>query len=684
MSEQKNPFVDLYVTESISADTFVKVFSTTLLDEADALALYQPGNVLLIGLQGSGKTALLNLLKPEVLIAYRRAGAKWPLPESCSRFVSAGINLSKSGAMDFGQRPIETQGPSDDRRYALYFADFLNYWIVDDLLRSIETLNNSSEPNVRDFLGLDASNQKLEEFAKTLAQKKCWLSALSNVDSFSALRQALENRIIEYRNFLNYNTDELPESIKRTKTSAGDPISTSIDVLRACGILPQNLPVLIRIDQFEDLMGLEEGPDQALRVDYRAVIYKMLGARDSRLSYRVGARPYAVRQDFRMLGTASAIEELRNYTIVDMESILRRTEHSRGIFPKFAEDVFYKRLVTSGYEIPKTTKSLITYVFGSRPNAEDRARSYVKESTDKILLSETDWPAGSAEFLSNLAKENPVSAKLGEAWLRQKLERHSSAQPDVTRMEWETEERKWWKKERIDHALLQIAAARGQRMVWSGDKDILSLSGGNILVFLSICQLVWAEFLRSRVESTGNVPQIHSSIIQDLGIQQASEYWFRKLRADPNGGDDRQRFISILASDLRNAMKADKRMSYPGANGFSLADRDLDEDAETAVFLDLCTAYGVLSMSRHTPKTKTRGESKKWYLFPILSPYFQLPAPHTKEPLYTNVAQVRTWLEKAKVTLRKVSPNSKARLIEEKLPNKAQMSLFSIDPDENK
>lgn len=684
MSAKRNPFVDLYVTESISADTFVKVFSTALLDEADTLALYQPGNVLLLGLQGSGKTALLNLLKPEVLIAYRRAGAKWPLPDSCARFVSAGINLSKSGAMDFGQRPIGTQGPSDDRRYAAYFADFLNYWIVDDLLRSIETLNSAPEPNVRDFLGVDASAQKMEAFAKILAQKKCWLGALSNVDSLSSLRQALEDRIVEYRNFLNYNTDDIPDLIKRTKTSAGDPISTSVDVLRTSGIISQDLPVLIRIDQFEDLMGLEEGPDQALRVDYRSVIYKMLGTRDSRLSYRVGARPYAVRQDFRMLGTASAIEELRNYTIVDMDSILRRKEHSRGIFPKFAEDVFCKRLETSGYDIPKTTKSLITYVFGNRPPAEERARSYIKDSADKIISAEADWPAGYSEFLSNLTKSNPVSAKLGEAWLRQKLKGGGNALADVTRTEWEMESRKWWKKERIEHALLQIAAARGQRMVWSGDKDILSLSGGNILVFLSICQLIWAEFLRSGVDSTVTVPEIHSPIIQDLGIQQASEYWFRKLRADPNGGDDRQRFVSVLAGDLRAGMREDKRMSYPGANGFSLPDRELDVEPQAAVFLDLCVAYGVLTMSRHTPKTKSRGESKKWYLFPILSPYFQLPASHTKEPLYTRIAQVRGWLEKANITLRKLKSSSHPQLLETEPADKRQMSLFPSDRSEKK
>lgn len=677
MSVHKNPFVDLYVTESISADTFVKVFSSALLDEADTLALYQPGNVLLMGLQGSGKTALLNLLKPEVLIAYRRAGAKWPLPENCSRFVSAGINLSKSGAMDFGQRQIETALGNERHQLALYFADFLNYWIVDDLLQSIETLNGAIEENVRDFLNIDASREKLDAFAKSLASNRCWLHALSEVKDYASLRVALEDRIVAYRNFLNYNTDELPESIRRGKTSVGEPISCTVDVLKSFGILPNDLPVLIRIDQFEDLMGMEESPSQAMRVEYRSVIYKMLGTRDARLSYRVGARPYAVRQDLRMLGTTSAIEELRNYTVVDIDSILRRKEHSRGIFPRFAEDVLSKRLTLSGYTLPKTISSLISYVFGNRPSAEDRARNYVKDSIDGIVSTETNWPEGAGEFLLQVATLDPVSAKLGEAWLRQQLRRShpTNALPDVKKMYWESKAGRWWKKERIEQALLQIAAARRQRMLWSGDTDILSLSGGNILVFLSICQLVWAEYLRSGVDLSDSVPKIHSPIIQDLGIQQASEYWYRKLRADPNGGDDRHRFISVLAVDLRSGMRDDKRMSYPGANGFSLADRDLESDPEVAVFLDLCTAYGALTVGRHTPKTSSRGQSKKWYLFPILSPYFQLPTSHTKEPIYSNTNQLRGWLTKANVAFRSNSNSQRSEISS----GQHQMPLFPPD-----
>lgn len=675
MNIQKNPFVDLYVTESISADTFVKVFSTTLLDEADTLALYQPGNVILMGLQGSGKTALLNLLRPEVLLAYHRANIPWPLPSRCSRFISAGINLSKSGAMDFGQRTIEANNANEDRRYALYFADFLNYWIVDDLLQSLQTLIEAGEPKILDFLGIQSFSGNVDKFAQILAENRCWLGALPKVSSLNNLREALQDRIVEYRNFLNYNSDDLPEKIKRSKTSVGEPISATVNILRQCNIVPDTLPVLIRIDQFEDLMGLEEATDQELRVEYRAVIYKMLGTRDSRLSYRVGARPYAVRQDFRMLGTSSAIEELRNYTIVDIDNILRRKEHSRGIFPKFAEDVFTKRLKEAGHSFPPGAQSLISYVFGKRPSVEERAKSYVKDSVDGVVSLEDYWPTATKTFLSDLASIDPISGKLGEVWLRQQLRRDPSKIPDVTKREWDQPKRRWWKKERVEQALLQIAAGRKQRMVWSGDKDILSLSGGNILVFLSICQLIWAEYLRSNVATTDGVPQIHSRILQDLGIQQASEYWFRKLRADPNGGDDRHRFVSILAGDLRNALRDDKRMSYPGTNGFSLSERDLSADTDVSVFLDLCTAYGALTVSRHTPKMSSRGLSKKWYLFPILSPYFQLPVAHTKEPMYVKTTQVREWLKKSDVMLRSLADSaalSKGATTQESL---GQMSL---------
>ena len=87
-----------------------KLFSPVLALETQTHALFQPGNVVLTGLQGSGKTALLNLLRPDVMIAYRRLEAEWPLPDNLSKFVAAGINLNSSKARDFGAAHIPTCG----------------------------------------------------------------------------------------------------------------------------------------------------------------------------------------------------------------------------------------------------------------------------------------------------------------------------------------------------------------------------------------------------------------------------------------------------------------------------------------------------------------------------------------------------------------------------------------------
>lgn len=655
MSIASNPFTDLYTTESISASRFVEVFSPVLLREPDVLALYQPGNVILCGLQGSGKSALLNLLKPEILIAYLRSKSDWPLPENCSRFLSAGINLAKSGAMDFGQRPIdEIEDDGSSIRLALHFADFLNAWIVDDLLRSLTTIWEASDSGAAEFLGLNIDSEKLDSFAKEFSRNKCWLKGIKPQSCFSDLQSSIEQRIVAYRNFLNFNCHSLPESIRESKTSAGEPISVAVEILRKLGIIPDDLPILIRIDQFEDLIGLEQAADHRMRLNYRATIFRMLGNRDSRLSYRVGARPYAVADNYQMLGSSTSIEELRNYTVVEIESILEKREHRSGLFSPFAEDVFKRRLIVGGYTFPKTKGDLTKYVFGKKPDPKSRARQYARGSKKPVDISEISEDA--ADFLSALWSTDPLSAKLGEAFVRQVEAKGKNVNIDrIASLPWESPEKKWWRKERTEQAILQIAAERKQKMIWHGWPDILTLSGRNILVFLSICQLIWAEYLRSKDLPSTEIPEIHRGVIQDLGIQQASEYWYRKLRADSNGGDDRQRFVAVVASDLRRRMREDKKMSYPGATGFSLPEEALEQNAPLKKFLDSCCSYGALTSSRHTSKNSGQGESKKWYLFPIHCPYFQLPAQHTKEPLYADLTVVSSWLEKAGVELQGIS-----------------------------
>ncbi|RZJ78267.1 MAG: hypothetical protein EOO47_14345 [Flavobacterium sp.] len=62
MAIRINPFHELYVGESVGPDKFVGLFSNVIVEHA--LSLFQPGHVVLKGLPGSGKSMLLNLLKP--------------------------------------------------------------------------------------------------------------------------------------------------------------------------------------------------------------------------------------------------------------------------------------------------------------------------------------------------------------------------------------------------------------------------------------------------------------------------------------------------------------------------------------------------------------------------------------------------------------------------------------------
>ena len=59
--------------------------------------------------------------------------------------------------------------------------------------------------------------------------------------------------------------------------------------------------------------------------------------------------------------------------------------------------------------------------------------------------------------------------------------------------------------------------------------------------------------------------------LQAVGIQEASKVWYDKLAEHKPGGDIRQRFIGKLGNFLRRSLREDKKMSYPGGNGFSLS-----------------------------------------------------------------------------------------------------------------
>ena len=647
MKANSNPFAELYVTESIGTERFAALFSPVLAKESQTHPLFQPGNIFLTGLQGSGKTALLSLLRPEVMIAYRKVDAHWPLPKSLSRFVAAGINLNSSKARDFGQRMLSGEADPEATN-ALLFGDFLNYWIVDDLLHSIEVIRDDNVTHVYQELGVQAHRTKLDELARALARHPCWFGSLEGVSDYTEFKRAIDERIYSYRNFLNYNAD-LPSTIARSKTSPGEPISVVAEKLKQLDVIQDDVPVFVVVDQFEDLMGLEDASEEGTGKSIREVVMKMLSERGQQVSYRIGARPYSLYPDFATFRTGSSAEEMRNFKIIDIGEILGSKEGRPGLFRKFCEDVFRRRLSYT----KRPSESLLKTVFGPTEVPEQKARRYVKSNLTNVIRPQDGLSEEYGSALAKVAKQDPLSARLGVAWVLQQLahEKGEVSLLEIEREPWNESRRRWWKKERTQQALLQIAANQQQRMKWYGPRDVLSLSGRNILVFLSICQFIWAEYRRTvqTTEGDDEPPQGIPVNIQDVGIHDASSYWFRKIKADPNGGDNRHRFISVLGTELRTGLRNDRRMSYPGATGFSLSDRELEANEDVSAFLNRCVAYGVLESFRHTAKSKHRGQSRKWYLSPILTPYFQLPTPRTKEPRYLRITSLRKWLKSADV-----------------------------------
>lgn len=641
MENRRNPFHEIYLTESIGSEKFVKLFSPLLVDQA--VALFEPGHVILKGLPGSGKSMLLSLLKPTIRIAYFENNVDFPVPQHLSKFIGAGINLKRSGVSDFGQRPVNEEKGFLESPF--YFADYLNYWIVLDILDSIEDLGKK-EINLWKEIGIDLDRVKLDSFAKDLVDDPCWNGYLKETENYTDLKVKLDKRIRTYRDFLNYNTDSVPDEVKSTKTVIGFPMTVLAKLLRSHGVISKETEIFVRIDQYEELAWLEDMPDHPEHA-YQQMIHKLLAMRDTSVSYRLGTRHFAWDEKINIYGTSARLEKGRNYIDISIDSILKRKENRKTwIFPDFAEDILLKRIELSGLQYKKTkTTGVLGVVFGRSAPPKEMAKRYVKSNPSKAIKLEESWPEAWKSFLLKLAKNDPFEARLGEAWVRQRGKGKKEVMhniPEDSNYPWN---KPWWRKERVGQALLQIASRNNQQLIWFGKDDIISLCGSNILAFLKLCRSIWDVWIRD-TQSNDDPDKLVSfdSEIQSVGVIEASNSWYEDI-SNEKGGKYRQTFIRFLGAHLYKTLVEDVSMSNPGHNGFSLDVEELEQAPRLKKFLNEATDYGDLYDAPHTSKLKDKKERIKYYLNPILSPRFKIPSSHTKEPIYTNIKEVKEWID---------------------------------------
>ncbi len=670
-----NPFQQLYFSDDIqSENNFVELFSDEVLQTA-IHPVFQGGNVVLSGAQGCGKTMVLSLLRPETRMAYAKRQKDFPVNKQMRNFISAGVNLTRSRIGDIVQITLHRGDEVDDREMPLYFADFFNYLVVEDLVKSIETIGNN--PEIFDSI---VNLAHIEKFVADMVKQDCWFGSLDGVETFEKLKDKIAQRVNAYRRWVNGNLpgDQPPSDIRQTKTNIGEPIARTAESLRRNGLIADSVPVLIRVDQIEEMHRAFTERGHRMLLAFRKMLNRAFASRDTRVHYRAGTRRYGWSNPefLGIWGSEARLENRRDYHLIDMDQeLFALGEKKNSIFERFSVDAFQKR-VEYYFRMEGAKPNLAKSVFGKHPIAEERLGqlnlSPNNTQIDRALgldsaADESKWPEEWRAFLRDLYRtghSGMLDAVLAAAWGRQtggaKFKQQHLESPPPSNAPWK--ERKWWRKERLDQAVLQLSTRCQQRFLWWGYDDIRSLSGGNISVFLHICHRIWDGFLknesslqenkRTDILGGGSIDR-H---IQAAGILFASNEWFNKLPEEP-GGNARKSFVEKLGARLNDEMMRDLRMSYPGGNGISIKLSEYDSEAEdvTALrnFIQEAVGYGVLIEAEHTSKSKSDGRRIKFYLNPILCPRFQLPEAKTKEPDYWTIEELFELVNKAQVTLSK-------------------------------
>ena len=268
-----------------------------------------------------------------------------------------------------------------------------------------------------------------------------------------------------------------------------------------------------------------------------------LVSRDPTISYRIGTRGYAWRNHLNVFGSHGHLEQDRDYKLVEIDAKLRSQERGgTSIYPEFANDVFLRRLRYSASPGSARAKAArISDALGRSLAPKDEAIELAGKDPTAVLRIDADWPSKLVDDLRLLASSDPLSAKLGEVWYRQKgLVSFDDHRP------WEDRSKLYWRKERVELVLLQIGSIRKQRAIYGGEDDILGLSGGNILLFLSLCQYIWdyASQACSRKDGQPDLP-IPTSI-QTIGVFQTARTWLDRIPSDYGRSDDRYKLIQLL------------------------------------------------------------------------------------------------------------------------------------------
>jgi hypothetical protein len=532
-------------------------------------------------------------------------------------------------------------------------GDFLNHYLFREFLRGLKLVSQERSKAFRIWLGIEKRKLDMTRIAKRIASWPCWFDYYKKCASFDGLLAKCNQRLSVWLSFLNANTDEIPSDVWATKSVLGEPMHAMGNELRRLLRKGQALPLFVVIDQYEQLPELNRSHGTSLQ---RAV-NSLVKGRDPTVFYKLGARTYDWGKELRIFGAESRIEVQRDYVIIDLTEVLTRKEDpSDWIFPDLVQDIAYKRIAEEG-RYPDVTPQAVKNMLGSKPDPEQEALLYFPPealNAGKLLKG---IPNAIRRRIIELTGPDPsaLELRLAAAWVMQRLQRNDSESDIFERLDSRPWQQRWWRKERVDVALLQLASLANQRRYYYGWETILSLSGGNIAAFLLLLRDIWDQCAKIGHDPPRAAPLDRQ--VQTAGAFSASEAWRVRDRNEGIGGRHRYTVVAHIGAAISGALMANVSLSNPGHSGFSLSESALNaspEGEQVREFLENAVSWSILEERRHTSKRPGEGPTRrKWYLHPLLSPAFATPHVRVKEPLYIeDVKRVHDWIfENAKVDL---------------------------------
>ena len=645
----RNPFHEPLVTELIEDPArYRRRFSDHILI-GETLQVFQPNNSIVTGPQGSGKSMLLNLVRYRVMTEWLNSAGEPPKPlHAVSLYLGISINLVRANYHAFGRRSASRSlglKEIDENIEISCAGDFLIQYLLREFLQALAYLGGGDGSPLRQWFGVPIGLE-FDQLAQTISELPCWFGYYRSCSSLKELQARCDARLNILRSFLNTNIQTVPETVMETKATWPDALHSLGTLFSDPSITARKVPLFVVIDQYEVLPELNKSHGTALQ----RLINTFIKARDPVVFYKIGARTHDWGQELRVIGAESRIEVGRDYNLTNLSTVLMRQESAGGwLFPKFAADVAMKRFEAKGYQL---SADEVRAIFGDwKP--EEESRRYFKRSRRVGELLEGLSPSVTKLVEAQLTSDtSPLDIRLIGAWVRQQIQRGSSdseLRALIKGKAWENI-RPWWRKERVEVALLQVASIANQRRLYYGWRSTVYLAGGNITAFLLICAEIWDEAAK---RGTDPIERMQIAVeAQSAGIYRASEQWRNRDRNEQFGGSGRFDVVTRLGAAIHNALVEDKAMSNPGHSGFSLRENDLlasPQGQSIAMFLNRGVNWGIFEERQHTSKQKSEGGSRrKWYLHPLFSPAFAIPITRVKEPLYIDCLTAHDWLFEGK------------------------------------